>query len=97
MSVLRDAYQILAGGTVKIAVATAEATAVVQKGKVYIITTNTDCFFRFSGTAVSSTAGAFDIFLPSGSSAILRATHATARAIRDTADGTMGISEIEIV
>jgi len=98
MSVLQDCYQIVAGSGQSIASASTETTqAGFAVGKVYIITVNTDSYFRFSGSAVAATDGNFDIFLPAGSSAILRCTHATARVIQDSADGICGISEIAIV
>jgi len=98
MSVLRDGYQIVAGSGQSIAVVTAETTqAAFAVGKVYIITVNTDTYFRWSGSAVTVADGNFDIFLPAGSSAILRCTNATARTIRDSADGICGVSEIAIV
>ncbi len=97
MSVLRDAYQIIAGSGLNIAVSSSEVTETVRAGESYIVTTNTDCFVRFSGSAVTSSDGGFDLFMPSGSSAILRATNATFRAIRSTADGVLGISRIEVV
>lgn len=97
MTILRDAYQIVAGSGKVIAVATAEATDTVEKHQLYIITTNTDCYVRFSASAVAASDGNFDIFLPAGTSAVLRATNATIRAIRATADGVLGISKLEIV
>ncbi len=97
MSVLRDSYQIVPGSGLALAIVTAELTEVVQKGKTYIITVNTDTFIRFSGSAVVATDGNFDLFMPAGSSAILTATHATFRAIRSTADGVGSISEAAVV
>lgn len=98
MSVLQDCYQIVAGSGQSVASVTAETTqAGFAVGKVYIITVNTDSYFRWSGSAVAASDGNFDIFLPAGSSAILRCTNATARVIRDSADGICGISEIAIV
>jgi hypothetical protein len=96
MSVLRDSYQLVQGGSNVIAVATAEATQTVKVGTVYVLTCNTDCYVRFSGTAVAATDGAHDLFMPSGSSAVVMATHTTLRAIRDSADGTLGVAEVEI-
>jgi len=97
MAILRDAYQIVAGSGLVIAVAVAEATDTVLIHQLYVLTCNTDCFVRFSATAVSAADGGFDLFMPSGTSAVLRATNATIRAIRDTADGTLGISRLEVV
>ena len=97
MAILRDAYQIVAGSGLVIAVATAEATDTVILNQLYILTCNTDCFVRFSGSAVAATDTNFDLFMPAGTSAVLRATNATIRAIRDTADGTLGISRLEVV
>lgn len=97
MSVLRDAYQIAAGSGLNIAVATSEVTETVQVGEVYIVTVNTDTFVRFSGSAVTASDGAFDLFMPAGTSAILRATNTTFRAIRSTTDGILGISRAEVV
>jgi len=96
MSVLRDSYQLVQGGGNVIAVVTAEATQAVKIATVYVLTTNTDCFIRFSGSAVTAADGGHDLFMPAGSSAILMATNTTLRAIRDTADGTLGIAEVEI-
>ena len=96
-NVLRDAYQIVAGSGKNIAVATSEVTETVKIGNSYIITVNTDTFVRFSGSAVTSADDNFDLFMPLGSSAILRATNTTFRAIRSTADGILGISEVEVV
>jgi hypothetical protein len=75
---------------------TAEATQAVKIATVYVLTTNTDCYIRFSGSAVAATDGNFDLFMPAGSSAILMATNTTLRAIRDSADGILGVSEVEI-
>ena len=97
MTILRDAYQIVAGSGKVIAVATNEATDTVVIHQLYIITTNTDCYVRFSGSAVVASDGNFDIFLPAGTSAVLRATNAVIRAIRATADGLLGISKLEVV
>ena len=97
MSILYEAYQIIAGSGRVIAVAVAEATDTVIVSQRYLITTNTDCFIRFSGSAVTSADDNFDIFLPAGGSAALVATNATIRAIRNTADGTLGISRLEQV
>jgi len=94
---LYESYQILAGSGNVIAIATAEATQAVDVAQVYILTTNTDCFIRFSGSAVAATNGNFDLFLPSGTSAILKATNGTLRVIRDSADGTLGFSQLEQV
>jgi hypothetical protein len=96
MSVLRDSYQLIQGGGLKIAVAATEATTAVKVGTVYVLTCNTDCYIRFSGSAVTASAGAYDLFMPSGTSAILMATNGTLRAIRDSADGTLGVAEVEI-
>jgi len=96
MALLRDAYQIVAGSGLHVAVATAEATQAVTLNKVYIISVNTDTYIRFSGTAVSAADGGFDLFMPSGTTAVLRATNATFRAIRDSADGDCGLSEVAI-
>ena len=97
MTILRDAYQIVAGSAKVIAVATSEATDTVVKHQLYIITTNTDCFVRFSASAVVASDGNFDIFLPAGTSAVLRATNAVIRVIRATADGLLGVSKLEVV
>lgn len=97
MTVLDSAYQIKAGSGKIIAVSSAEATATVKMAKLYLITTNTDCYVRFSASAVAGTAGNFDIFLPAGGAMVLRATHTTIRAIRASVDGTLGISEVESV
>ncbi|MEE8114382.1 MAG: hypothetical protein V3T23_08495 [Nitrososphaerales archaeon] len=92
---LYDAYQLVQGGGNVIAIAVGEASQAVTKTKVYILTTNTDCFVRFhASTAVAATDGNFDIFLPAGGSAILTATDTLLRVIRDTADGTLGFSEV---
>ncbi len=92
---LYDAYQILAGSGKVIAVATSEATDTVILGQVYILTTNTDCYIRFSGSAVTTADDNFDLFMPAGSTAVLKATNATIRAIRNSADGILGISRVE--
>ena len=97
MTVLLEGYQIVAGSGLVIAVATAEATDTVEISQIYILTTNTDCFVRFSASAVTAADGNFDLFMPAGASAILRSTNATIRAIRDTADGKLGISKLEAV
>lgn len=98
MTILYEAYQIRSGSGRVIAVATAEATdSGITISQRYILTTNTDCFVRFSGSAVTTADGGFDIFMPAGSSAVLVATNGTIRAIRDTADGKLGISELEVV
>ena len=97
MTILRDAYQIVAGSGLVIAVATNEATDTVIIHQLYIITTNTDCYVRFSASAVVASDGNFDLFMPSGTSAVLQATNATIRAIRATADGVLGISRLEVV
>lgn len=97
MSVLRDAYQIIAGSGLNLAITSSEVTDTVIKSQVYIVTTNTDCYVRFSGSAVTSSDGNFDIFLPAGAAAVLRATNSTIRAIRDSADGTLGVSRLEVV
>ncbi len=97
MSVLRDAYQIEAASGKVIAVAVGEATVTVVKHQNYILTCNTDCYVRFSASAVAASDGNFDLFMPSGSIAILVATHATVRVIRDSADGILGISKVEVI
>ena len=96
MSLLRDSYQLVQGGGKVIAVATAEATQAVKVGTVYVLTCNTDCYIRFSGSAVTAADDNHDLFMPAGSSAILMATNTTVRAIRDSADGTLGAAEVEI-
>lgn len=97
MAVIRDTYQIVAGSGKSITVAVAESTDTVVLSQNYILTTNTDCYVRFSASAVAATDGNFDLFMPAGSSAVLTATHATIRAIRATADGILGISKLEVV
>lgn len=94
---LYDSYQLEQGLGVVIAVAASEATDTVVVGQLYILTCNTDCFIRFSGSAVAATDGNFDLFMPAGSSAILKATNATIRAIRDSVDGTLGVAKVEQV
>ena len=91
---LYEGFQLVAGGGLKIAVATAEATTTVKTGQVYVLQCNTDCYIRFSGSAVTASAGGYDLFMPSGSSAVLTATNDTLRAIRDSADGTLGIGQL---
>ena len=96
MAVIRETYQLVAGGGLKIVVATAEATTTCKIGETYIITVNTDTYIRFSGSAVTKSAGGYDLFMPSGSTAILRATNGTLRAIRDSADGVLGAGLMEV-
>ena len=97
MSIRNDAYQLVAGGSKVITVATAEATDTVVISEDYVLSTNTDCFVRFSGSAVAGTDNNFDLFMPAGSIAVLRATNTTIRVIRATADGLLGISRLEVV
>ncbi len=80
-----------------IAVATAEATDTVTISENYVLSCNTDCYVRFSASAVVATDGNFDLFMPSGSIAVLNATFTTIRVIRATADGVLGISLLGVV
>lgn len=95
MAILKDAHQLVAGGGLVLAFTVAEGTQAVVVGKKYHLLANQDCFIRFSASAVVGTDGNFDQFLPAGSAVILVATDDELRAIRDTADGTLGIGELD--
>lgn len=96
--ILRQAYQIVAGSGLHVAVGASEATQAITKNKVYVVSVNTDTYVRFhDSSAVAASDNNFDIFMPAGTTAVLRATAGTLRVIRDTADGDLGISEIEVV
>ena len=95
MAILNDAYQLIAGGGLVTTVAIGENTQTVTVGKKYLLLANTDCFVRFSGSAVVGTDGNFDLFLPAGTIVVMVAINATLRVIRDIGDGVLGISEVE--
>ncbi len=79
----------------KIAVATSAASVVPTKtgsGR-YLLTTNTDVYIKFGGTTASVTV--FDLFLPAGAAIIVQPPSGLISAIRDSADGVLGITEVE--
>lgn len=95
MTILNEAYKIVQGSGKVIAVATTEATDTVVISENYVLSTSTDCYVRFSASAVVASDGNFDLFMPAGSIAVLNAQNTTIRVIRSTADGFLGVSLLE--
>lgn len=86
-----------AGAGKVIAVGIAEATETTLKiGTLYRLNSTTACACRFGATAVSVADGGYDFSVQAGDDGVaVRATSATLRAIRVSADGTLFIQEID--
>ena len=81
------------GQKITVAVAAASVTPTKTASGRYLFTTSTNVYIKFGGTTASATV--FDIFLPAGGSLLLQPPSGLISAIRESADGILGVTELE--
>lgn len=82
--------------TVAVAATSTAAQALpAAPGGILLVSSNTDVYARFGASGVAAaSASAYTIFIPAGTTFLMRQTTTHVRAIRDSADGVLSFTAV---